>query len=248
MEGQKYTGIYNCSYRVRREQGFFSLWRGNLPCLLKNISNPLLMSASKDFFVNIITPYDPQKEHLKFFLGNMASGGAAGACSLAVTYPFDFARTRLALDVGKGADREFKGFINCLAKIAKTDGLYGLYRGYGISVSGIVVYRALYFGLYDTGRQVLYDTTEKPNIFVLWLFAQAVTLTSGIATYPLDTVRRRLMMQSGRKDVLYSGTLDCFRKMYRNEGGIRSFFKGFSVSLLQALGGSLVLMGYELLT
>ena len=67
MEGQKYTGIYNCSYRVRREQGFFSLWRGNLPCLLKNISNPLLMFAFKDFFVNIITPYDPQKEHLKFF-------------------------------------------------------------------------------------------------------------------------------------------------------------------------------------
>ncbi len=131
----------------------------------------------------------------------MASGGAAGACSLAVTYPFDSARTRLALDVGKGTDREFKGFINCLAKIAKTDGLYGLYRGNGTSVSGVVIFRALYFGLFYTGRQVLFDTNEKPKPHKLYLLAQASTIIATIPTYPFDTVKRRLMMQSGRKDI-----------------------------------------------
>jgi solute carrier family 25 (adenine nucleotide translocator) protein 4/5/6/31 len=50
-----------------------------------------------------------------FFLGNMASGGAAGACSLLFVYPLDFARTRLAADVGKGTEtREFNGLVDCL--------------------------------------------------------------------------------------------------------------------------------------
>ncbi len=52
-----------------------------------------------------------------FFMGNMASGGAAGATSLMFVYPLDFARTRLAADVGKGkkgGEREFSGLVDCL--------------------------------------------------------------------------------------------------------------------------------------
>ena len=60
-------------------------------------------------------------------MGNMASGGAAGATSLLFVYPLDFARTRLATDVGKGANREFKGMFDCLTKIARSDGPLGLY-------------------------------------------------------------------------------------------------------------------------
>ena len=46
----------------------------------------------------------------------MASGGAAGATSLLIVYPLDFARTRLGADVGKAAaDREFKGILLMLA-------------------------------------------------------------------------------------------------------------------------------------
>jgi len=48
-----------------------------------------------------------KKDKLKFFFGSLASGGAAGATSLIFVYPLDFARTRLAGDFGKGADREF---------------------------------------------------------------------------------------------------------------------------------------------
>jgi len=39
----------------------------------------------------------------KFFFNNLASGGLAGAMSLFFVYPLDFARTRLAADIGKGA-------------------------------------------------------------------------------------------------------------------------------------------------
>lgn len=61
---------------------------------------------------------DKKKEFWKFFVGNLASGGAAGATSLCFVYPLDFARTRLAADVGKGASREFKGLGDCLVKVS----------------------------------------------------------------------------------------------------------------------------------
>ena len=145
-------------------------------------------------------------------MGNMASGGAAGATSLCFVYPLDFARTRLAADVGAGGKREFNGLVDCLKKIAAKDGPSGLYQGFGISVVGIIFYRASYFGMFDTGKVLLWEDHKKANIFAMWAFAQFVTVSAGICSYPLDTVRRRLMMTSGKtgKDKMYNGTMDCF--------------------------------------
>lgn len=184
-----------------------------------------------------------------FFLGNMASGGAAGATSLLFVYPLDFARTRLAADVGKGkkgGEREFNGLVDCLQKIYKSDGAIGLYRGFVISVVGIIAYRASYFGMFDTGKVFLFEDIKKANFFAMWAFAQAVTVSAGIASYPLDTVRRRLMMQSGRTgaDIMYTGTMDCFRKILKNEGA-KAFFKGSLSNVLRGTGGALVLVFYD---
>jgi len=83
------------------------------------------------------------------------------------------------------------------------------------------------------------------------MFAQVVTAASGVASYPLDTVRRRLMMQSGRVDkdgnkvVLYNGTMDCFRKIYADEGGAGAFFKGAGANVMRGMGASLVLVLYD---
>ena len=97
-------------------------------------------------------PRYPNQEPVKAFLANVASGGAAGATSFTLVYPLDFARVRMAADVGSGSTREFTGLWNCLSTIYAKDGPYGLYRGFGISVGGIIVYRASYFGLFDTGK------------------------------------------------------------------------------------------------
>jgi solute carrier family 25 (adenine nucleotide translocator) protein 4/5/6/31 len=200
--------------------------------------------AFKDTYKKYLCPYNPKKQPFMFFLGNLASGGAAGASSLMFVYPLDFARTRLAADIGKGAEsRQFNGLIDCLGKIHKSDGLKGLYQGFGISVLGIIVYRAFYFGTFDTGKKII--LADDASIFIKFLFAQCVTTCAGIVSYPLDTVRRRLMMQSGRADVLYTGTLDCFRKIYANEGGSKPFFKGALSNVFRGVGASMVLVMYD---
>jgi len=62
----------------------------------------------------------------------------------------------------------------------------------------------------------------------------------------MDTVRRRMMMQSGRAkgDVLYKNTMDCWKKVYQQEGP-GAFFKGAFSNILRGTGAALVLVFYD---
>ena len=246
---QRYAGIGDCFSRVVKEQGFWALYRGNMANVIRYFPTQALNFACKDFFKTLFPPQDPKKNPGKFFMTNMASGGAAGATSLCFVYPLDFARTRLAADVGSGGQREFNGLIDCLKKCAAKDGIQGLYRGFGISVVGIIGYRASYFGMFDTGKVMIWEDHKKANILAFWAFAQVVTVGAGIVSYPLDTVRRRLMMTAGKtgKDKMYDGTMDCFKKILKNEGPA-AFFKGCLSNILRGTGGALVLVFYDKIT
>jgi solute carrier family 25 (adenine nucleotide translocator) protein 4/5/6/31 len=243
LAGKKYNGIVDVFVRVPKEEGIGAFWRGNLANVIRYFPTQALNFALKDTYKKWLCPFNPKTEFWWFFVGNLASGGAAGATSLCVVYPLDFARTRLAADVGKGKeDRQFNGLIDCISKILKSDGPIGLYRGFGVSVLGIIAYRGAYFGGYDTLKRTL--LTPQSSILFKFLVAQVVTAIAGLLSYPLDTVRRRLMMQSGRKDVLYTGTIDCFVKIAKNEGG-KAFFKGALSNIIRGAGGSLVLVLYD---
>ncbi|XP_038255156.1 ADP/ATP translocase 4 [Dermochelys coriacea] len=242
---QQYKGMIDCFVRIPKEQGFLSFWRGNLANVIRYFPTQALNFAFKDKYKQLfISGVDKDKQFWKWFFANLASGGAAGATSLCVVYPLDFARTRLAADIGKGlAERQFKGLGDCIVKIAKSDGLVGLYQGFGVSVQGIIVYRASYFGCYDTIKGLLPNPKQTP--FVLsFLIAQAVTTFSGILSYPFDTVRRRMMMQSGEAERQYKGTIDCFFKIYKQEG-LKAFFRGAFSNVLRGTGGALVLVLYD---
>ena len=67
-----------------------------------------------------------------------------------------------------------------------------------------------------------------------------------MASYPFDTVRRRMMMQSGRakSDIMYKSTLDCWSKISKTEG-TGAFFKGAFSNVLRGTGGALVLVLYD---
>ncbi|ETE68996.1 ADP/ATP translocase 1 [Ophiophagus hannah] len=244
---KQYKGIMDCVVRIPKEQGIISFWRGNLANVIRYFPTQALNFAFKDKYKQIfLGGVDKHKQFWRYFAGNLASGGAAGATSLCFVYPLDFARTRLAADVGKGLnERQFTGLGNCIAKIYKSDGLKGLYLGFNVSVQGIIIYRAAYFGIYDTAKGMLPDP-KNVHIIVSWMIAQSVTAVAGLASYPFDTVRRRMMMQSGRKgaDIMYKGTIDCWKKIAKDEGG-KAFFKGAWSNVLRGMGGAFVLVLYD---
>jgi solute carrier family 25 (adenine nucleotide translocator) protein 4/5/6/31 len=195
--------------------------------------------------------------------GNLASGGLAGATSLLFVYSLDYARTRLANDAksaGKGGTRQFNGLVDVYRKTLASDGIAGLYRGFGPSVLGIVVYRGLYFGMYDSIKPVLLVGPLEGNFLASFMLGWAVTTGAGIASYPLDTIRRRMMMTSGEvcntfenpvpqtnnflQAVKYSSSLDAARKIFAAEG-VRSFFKGAGANILRGVAGAGVLSIYD---
>jgi len=150
----QYKGIMDCLRRIPQEQGFISFWRGNLANVIRYFPTQALNFAFKDKYKKVfLGGVDQKTQFWRYFAGNLASGGAAGATSLCFVYPLDFARTRLAADIGKGASgREFSGLGNCLTKTYRSDGLKGLYLGFNVSVQGIIIYRAAYFGCFDTAK------------------------------------------------------------------------------------------------
>lgn len=129
---------------------------------------------------------------------------AAGATSLLFVYSLDYARTRLANDAKSakgGGDRQFNGLVDVYKKTLASDGIAGLYRGFGPSVAGIIVYRGLYFGMYDSLKPIVLVGPLEGNFLASFLLGWSVTTGSGIASYPLDTVRRRMMMTSGEVSI-----------------------------------------------
>ncbi|KAI1309434.1 ADP,ATP carrier protein [Halotydeus destructor] len=245
-EKDRYKGIVDCFVRIPKEQGIGAFWRGNLANVIRYFPTQALNFAFKDkwklIFLNNV---DKKTQFWRYFAGNLASGGAAGASSLCFVYPLDFARTRLAADVGKGTSREFTGLGNCLSSVFKKDGLGGLYRGFGVSVQGIIIYRAAYFGFFDTAKGMLPDPKNTPLV-ISWMIAQVVTTVSGIISYPFDTVRRRMMMQSGRPvaERQYKSTMDCWGKIAKTEGS-KAFFRGAFSNVLRGTGGAFVLVLYD---
>lgn len=240
----RYKGIGDCFIRVSREQGVASFWRGNMANVIRYFPTQAFNFAFKDTIKGMFPKYNPSSDFWPFFFTNLASGGLAGAGSLLIVYPLDFARTRLAADVGQGKQREFTGLVDCLSKTAKRGGPMALYQGFGVSVQGIIVYRGAYFGLYDTAKGVLFKDEKNAPFVAKWAVAQAVTSAAGVLSYPFDTVRRRLMMQAGSDKKQYAGTLDCWRKIAAQEGS-KAFFKGALSNILRGAGGAFVLVLYD---
>ena len=100
---------------------------------------------------------------------------------------------RLANDAkGKGGERQFNGLVDVYVKTLKSDGIQGLYRGFVISAVGIFIYRGMYFGLYDSLKPILLG--ENANVFLSFILGWGVTVTAGLMSYPIDTIREDLFL------------------------------------------------------
>ncbi|KAJ3383178.1 hypothetical protein HDU92_004362 [Lobulomyces angularis] len=184
------TSKVNDDATTKMIKGIASFWRSNVTNCIR---------------------YSPKTDFWSFFGINLLSGGAAGAFSLTFVHPLDYARTRLASDVGSGK-KPFSGLGDCLVKTPKgPKGILGLYQGFGISVAGIIPYRGVQFGFNDTlkGLNPWDKEVSFSGIASKSLGAQLSVILSGFVTYPFDTIRRRLQMEAVKpsNEILYRGAL-----------------------------------------
>jgi len=236
-----YSGVVDCTLRTAKTEGVFSFWRGNLANVIRYFPTQALNFAFKDTVKSMFKTAKDAPQYEKF-AKNILSGGVAGSLSLTFVYSLDYCRTRLANDAkSKDGKRQYSGMIDVYAKTIKSDGIQGLYRGFVISCVGIFIYRGMYFGLYDSIKPIVLG--ENASVFLSFILGWIVTVTAGLMSYPIDTVRRRMMMTSGQA-VKYKGSMDCFVQVLKNEG-FMSLMKGAGANILRGVAGAGVLAGFD---
>jgi len=240
---EPYKGVVDCTVKTFKSEGLLPFWRGNLANCLRYFPTQALNFAFKDT-IKAAFKSSPNEGYGMKFTKNIFSGGAAGAMSLCFVYSLDYARTRLANDnksAGKGGERQFNGLIDVYRKTLASDGIQGLYRGFVISCVGIVVYRGFYFGLYDSLKPILLGNDS--SLLLSFALGYTVTVSSGLLSYPIDTIRRRMMMTSGQA-VKYKGSIDCGMQIIKSEG-FMSLMKGAGANILRGVAGAGVLAGFD---
>lgn len=239
----RYGGVRECVVRTLTNEGVTSFWRGNFASVVRYFPQQALNFAFKDEIQKRfkISKNATKKER---FSKNILSGGCAGSLSLVFVQSIDYTRTRLAVDTvnaKNGGRRQFSGIIDVYVKTIKADGVRGLYRGFGISCSCIFIYRGLYFGLFDSLKPLV--LTDSSTWFETFLLGWLVTIVSGISAYPLDTIKRRMMMTAGQS-VKYSSSWACFKEVVKAEGS-RALFRGAGVNVIRGVAGAGVLSGFD---
>ena len=261
--------------QVYQTQGLLAFWRGNLPNVLRVSGTAAINMTCMDYYKKVaVAPFfetaliqrrattvDDVKRR------RFVSGGLAGATGTTILYPIEFLRTRLAMDTGTGENRKYKGMGDVLRSILRSDGVAGLYQGYGIALAGGICYRIIFLGGYDALKSELlhhkqtehYAATrnnggESPStpvpMTLSWgeriLSAQIVSLTAGTVSYPFDSVRRRMMMQAGvaMAERRYRNSVHCISSIAQKEG-VRGFYLGLGPNIVRSMGGAMLLVAYD---
>lgn len=241
-----FSNPFQCGAWIMKNEGFLAFWKSNFTNCLRYFPTQALNFSFKAQIKTVpaLSKNKTDSQGTKL-VKNVCAGGLAGGGSLLVVYSLDYARTRLANDMkqtGKGGgEREFNGLIDVYKKTFASDGIRGLYRGFNISFVGIFVYRGLYFGLYDT---IMPNLPSDVSFFVRFCVGYFVTVLAGLASYPIDTIRRRMMMTSG-SGVNYSSSMDCAVQILKNEG-VKSYFKGAGANIMRGIAGAMVISGFDI--
>lgn len=253
---------------IYKEEGIAAFWRGNLPSCMRVAGTAAINFTCMDYYKRVaVAPFlesaivqrrSTTKTALarkRQLAASFVSGGLAGATSTTLLYPFEFLRTRLALDVGKSDTRFFTGMSDVSRKILQSDGIFGFFQGYEIALTGGIFYRVLFLGGYDAVKSELLlrkqqQQQEEFDMNLSWveriLCAQSISLTAGTLSYPFDSIRRRMMMQAGTEmsKRRYKSSIDCIRVVYGSEG-LRGFFLGLGPNIVRSVGGALLLVFYD---
>jgi len=250
---------------IIQKEGILSLWRGNTPTILieggvtalnfvfLNKYKALISNNVLSILEQHIPSLRPENEggiRKRRILKSFVSGGLAGATTISILYPLGFMRTRLATDVGNKAQRMYpRGMRDVFKKIWQTDGVRGFYKGYGIALISVSMHRFVYLGGYDFIKSEYDDDShgkQRMSLGKRFCAAQLVSMAASTIHYPLDCVRRRLMMEAGKtkKERKYNNTLHCFKRVLAEEG-IKGFYLGLQMNLIRCVGSALVLVSYD---
>ena len=237
-----WTGILP---KILREEGALSLWKGNSAAVIRVVPYMSIQFLGFEEYraalARFTLPADAQ---------NMAAGSLAGLTAVALTYPLDTVRARMAAQMAGVAAARYTGMLDCLMRLPRERGISALYKGMGTTMIGVAPYAGLKFGSYEAMKRAAVLSLGVEGEAELPATARVASgmLAGGIAqtfVYPFDVIRRRF--QTADKPP-YKGTWDALITIAREEGMVRGLFRGLSLNYLKTLPNVAVYMSlYDIL-
>ncbi|KAI8348658.1 mitochondrial carrier domain-containing protein [Blakeslea trispora] len=227
----KYPNIQQSLLTILREEGIRGLYKGNMPAEYLYLSYSAVEFWAYKELEQGIELID-KKHQLPNALNTFGCGMIAGCIATASTYPFDLLRTRFA---GQNEPQKYNtSVIRAMTEIYKSEGVLGFYRGLWPTIIQIMPYMGFLFSTYDMfakgfkklrNDQVL-SSHYKPTHDML---SGALSgLTSKMAVYPFDLVRKRLQMERSTTSSWWT----YLKSIVRREG-FASLYKGLGPSLIK---------------
>ncbi|KAJ3090273.1 hypothetical protein HK102_004255 [Quaeritorhiza haematococci] len=165
---------------------------------------------------------------IEHYIGFLA-GVASGVTKLAVGHPFDTVKVRMQIEGSKG---RFKGPLNCLLVTIRKESVFALYKGATPPLVGWALMDSVQMGTLTNARLLLQGGKDEPLTLGQHAAAglAAGIVVSFVAT-PVEQLKARMQVQYDASTRLYTGPIDCARKLVQNNG-ISGLFKGLSGCLL----------------
>ncbi|XP_058735457.1 mitochondrial arginine transporter BAC1 [Vicia villosa] len=179
------------------------------------------------------------------------AGLLAGVSAVATGHPFDTVKVKLQKHNAEPHLVQYRNGLHCTARIFKTEGIKGFYRGATSSFAGMALEGSLFFGIYSQTKQYLQGGVQngapRPQVII-----PSAALSGAINSFvlgPTELIKCRMQIQGPDSLVLmssrYSSPLDCATKTLKTEG-VKGIFRGSVTTLLrESIGNATFFSVYE---
>lgn len=218
-------GVLEVVKQMLKEGGLRSLWRGNGANIIKIAPETALKFYAYETLKKLRKGDGVERELLIY--ERLLAGSCAGAFAQSCIYPLEVLKTRMVL----GKSGQYKGMVDCMAKIVKKEGVKGLYRGYQPNMIGIIPYAGIDLAAFETLKSIYKERNpeqEAPGIFALLAFGTCSSTLGQLCTYPLALIRTK--MQAGEGKEILSVAKDIVEK-----DGFKGLYRGLAPNFMKVL-------------
>ncbi|XP_043921862.1 calcium-binding mitochondrial carrier protein Aralar2 isoform X2 [Protopterus annectens] len=233
-----YKSSFDCFKKVLRYEGFFGLYRGLLPQLLGVAPEKAIKLTVNDFVRDKFTT----REGTVPFPAEILAGGCAGGSQVIFTNPLEIVKIRLQV-----AGEITTGPRVSALTVLRDLGFFGLYKGAKACFLRDIPFSAIYFPCYAHTKSALANENGQVSAGNLLLAGAIAGMPAASLVTPADVIKTRLQVAARAGQTTYSGVIDCFIKILREEGP-RAFWKGAGARVFRSSPQfGVTLVTYELL-
>ncbi|NXU53121.1 CMC1 protein, partial [Turnix velox] len=233
-----YKNSFDCFKKVLRFEGFFGLYRGLLPQLIGVAPEKAIKLTVNDFVRDKFTKKDGSIP----LPAEVLAGGCAGASQVIFTNPLEIVKIRLQV-----AGEITTGPRVSALSVIKDLGLLGLYKGAKACFLRDIPFSAIYFPVYAHSKLMLADENGHVGGLNLLTAGAIAGVPAASLVTPADVIKTRLQVAARAGQTTYSGVIDCFGKILREEGP-SAFWKGAAARVFRSSPQfGVTLVTYELL-